>query len=61
MGIYTAINMVNKKAISTDTANVGNMTGMTYLPVTLQMATNKAEGTGQPYPRSSESKSTNNI
>lgn len=32
MGIYTAINMVNKKAISTDTANVGNMTGMTYLP-----------------------------
>ena len=58
MGAYTAINTINKKAVPNDTAHVGYMTGMTHVPGDAAMATSKAEGTGQPHPRSSECKDT---
>lgn len=61
MEAYTGISMSNKKAASFDTAYVGNMTGMTHSPGDVAMATSKAEGTGQPHPRSSECKDNNNL
>lgn len=63
MGTYTIISTINKKAASKDTAPVGNMTGMTHSPGDVAMATSKAEGTGQPHPRSSagECKDNDNI
>lgn len=61
MGTYTVISTINKKAASKDTAPVGNMTGMTHSPGDVAMATSKAEGTGQPHPRSSECKDNDNI
>lgn len=60
MGAYTAINTINEKAAPNSTATVGNMTGMTHVPGDVATATSKAEGTGQPHPRSSECKDTNN-